>query len=465
MLVLSLIAILAATPQPAARGVIEATIRGTAQPLQVELLRAGENDSWKEVAHQTLAAGTRQVAFRDLDSGVYQIRVQGPARTEVHASKIAVGAADTRRITITIQPAGLTGRITLGGTAIGEGAVVLMHPAFDWRAPIRIGSDGTFRAPLWQRGKYRYTVQVPAMATPFAGSIELDGASPRLVVDIPDGRIRGIARDLKSGAPVAGAIVALESHIGESEQHVRTKTSAEGRFDFTGIQDGTHTVRIYPGEHLESAPESFTLDRKNRLRELDVRLDPGRAIPLVVIDANDDPVHEATVLAVVEGQIRARTKTDEDGRTSIAVPAGESATLFVVPVQGAFGVQRIPRDQQPGRVRVYLPPASSSLLIRARTTDGREMPPFSLLLRYNGELMPVEVADELGERQGLRLATGRAGEALLQNIPTGSYELWPYRTEEEAAAIAASADVAAAPIAVNVRTGENKIAVKFAARR
>jgi Carboxypeptidase regulatory-like domain len=465
MLVLSLIAILAATPQPAARGVIEATIRGTTQPLQVELLRAGENDSWKEVAHQTLAANTRQIAFRDLDSGVYQIRVQGPSRTEVHASKIAVGAADTRHTTITIQPAALTGRITLGGTAIGEGVVVLMHPAFDWRAPIRIGPDGTFRAPLWQRGQYRYTVQVPAMATPFASTIALDGPSPRFVVDIPDGRIRGIVRDLKSGTPVGAAIVALESKIGDSEQHVRTKTDGDGRFDFTGIQDGAHTVRVYPADHLEPAPESFTLDRKTRLRELDVRADPGRTIPLVVIDANEDPVDKATVLAVVAGKIRARTKTDEDGRTSIAVPAGEAAALFVVPAEGAFGVQRIPRDQQTGRLRVYLPPASSSLLIRARTTDNREMPPFSLLMRYNGELMPAEVADELGELQGLRLATGRAGEALLQNIPTGSYEFWPYRTDEEAASIAASADVAAAPIVVNVRTGENKIAVKFAARR
>ncbi|HEY0372205.1 MAG TPA: hypothetical protein VGD79_09405, partial [Thermoanaerobaculia bacterium] len=235
--------------------------------------------------------------------------------------------------------------------------------------------------------------------------------------------------------------------------------------DLTGIQDGTHTVAIYPSDHLEGTPQTFTLDRKTRLHELDVRLDPGRTVPLVAIDANDDPVSGATVLAVADGKIRARTKTDEDGRATIAVPADEAATLFVLPSEGAFGVQRIARNVERGRIRVYLPPASSSLLIRARTTDGAEMPPFSLLMRYNGELMPAAVADQLGEVQGLRLATGKAGEALLQHIPAGSYEFWPYRTEEEAASIAAAADVAAAPIVVNVRTGENKVAVKFAARR
>jgi hypothetical protein len=465
VLVTLLLTILAATPQPSANGVIEATIRGTAQPLEVELLRADGNDSWKEVAHQSLAADTRRVRFAGLDSGVYQLRVQGPMRTEILGSKIAVGAKDTRQTTITIDPVELTGRITLGGTAIGEGALFLSHPDFAWRAPIHIGADGTFRVPLWQRGQYRYSIQTPTMATPFASAIELDGASPRFIVDIPDGRIRGIVRDQKSGAPVGNALVTLESKIGESQQFVRTKTGGDGRFDFTGIQDGAHTVHVYPLEHLDSAPESFTLDRKTRLHELDVRLDPGRAISVLVIDAGDDPVDQATVLAVIDGKIRARAKTDEDGRTNIAVPAGEGATLFVVPAEGAFGVQRITRDQQRGRIRVYLPPASSSLLIRARTTDNREMPPFSLLMRYNGELMPAEVADELGELQGLRLATGPAGEALLQNIPAGSYEFWPYRTEEEAQSIAASADAAAAPIVVNVRTGENKIAVKFAARR
>ena len=116
------------------------------------------------------------------------------------------------------------------------------------------------------------------------------------------------------------------------------------------------------------------------------------------------------------------------------------------------------------RLEVYLPSSTSSLQILARTTDGKTMPPFSLLMRYDGELMPAEVAEQLTEVQGLRLAPGADGEAHLHNIPSGSYEFWPYRSASEAESIVAAGSAFVAPIQVNVQTGENKIAVKFARR-
>jgi hypothetical protein len=125
----------------------------------------------------------------------------------------------------------------------------------------------------------------------------------------------------------------------------------------------------------------------------------------------------------------------------------------------------VARDPVEGRLQVHLPRTSSSLLIRALTTSGATMPPFSLLMRYNGELVPPDVADELTTLQGLQLMTDPNSEAHLQNIPTGTYEFWPYRTESEAQSIMASADALIAPILVKVREGENQIAVKFAARR
>jgi hypothetical protein len=118
----------------------------------------------------------------------------------------------------------------------------------------------------------------------------------------------------------------------------------------------------------------------------------------------------------------------------------------------------VAREHAGGRLRVDLPPPSSSLLIRARTTTGAEMPRFSLLMRYNGVLIPREAAEELP----LSIAAG--GEVHLENIPSGSYEFWPYRTDEEADAIVMTSDDVPAPIRVQVREGKNRIAVKFAAR-
>ena len=457
----------AATPAAApARAAIEATIRGTNQPLEVELLLRTPSDEWEEIDHKSLPADQRKVRFEGLASGVYQIRLRGPVATEQLGTKIAVGASDTRRTTITVEPFTVSGKVTFGDSHLAKGVVMLRHRDLRWRAGIALNEDGTFRAPFWQRGVFTSEVRGPALPTSFVDTLELEDGKPStgLVLAIPDGRITGILRDAKSGAPVPNAIVGLQTTLEDGEQQVQLTTGPEGKFDFAGIRHGKQVVRIYPPQHLEPEPVAFTIDDAHRLREIDLRLDGGRAVAVTVIDRDNDPVAKARVFAVANGKLRARTTTDEDGRASVAVPADETATLFVVAEEGPFGMIRVPREQEKGRLPIYLPRSTSSLLIRAQTTTGGTMPPFSLLMRYNGELVPPEVAEELTAVQGLQLVTGPESEAHLQNIPSGSYEFWPYRTEDEAQSIVASADALLAPIQVNVRMGENKIAVKFAGK-
>ncbi|HEV7768039.1 MAG TPA: carboxypeptidase-like regulatory domain-containing protein [Thermoanaerobaculia bacterium] len=444
---------------------IDATIRGTPAPLEAELLLRDASENWTEVAHKTVPTGTRRVRFDGLDAGIYQLRIHGAAPTEQLATKIVLGRRDTRRTTIDIVPFDFTGTISLGGTHLAGGAVLLHHKEFGWKTGIAIGDDGTYRAPLWQRGQYRYTIRNPALATSFADFTEIGAGSPvHFSVDIPDGRITGIVTDAKTGAAVPNVLVTLQTKAGDTETNVRLNTDTEGRFDFTGMKSGHHTLRFISSAHLDPKPVEFELNASMRLKEVDMRLDPGRTIPIVVVGSDNEPVANAVVFAVANAQLRSRTTTDATGKTTAAVPVGEPATLFVIPASGAFGVHRLPREHDGKRVWVHLPRAASSLLIRAQTTDGKTMPPFSLLMRYDGTIVPIEIADELTSTLGLQLATGDTSEALLQNIPSGSYEFWPYRTEQEAEAIIASGDEFAAPIHVNVRAGENKIAVKFAAR-
>jgi hypothetical protein len=184
---------------------------------------------------------------------------------------------------------------------------------------------------------------------------------------------------------------------------------------------------------------------------------------VVVVDGNDHPVANAAVFAVVDGRRRSRATTDEKGLASIAVPEKETTSLFVIPNEGAFIVFPMVRADG-SRLTLHLLPATSSLRIRARTTEGKPMPPFSLLMRFNGDLMPLEIADELMAVQGLRLAMNETSEAFLRNIPAGRYEFWPYRTTEEVDSILAAGRDATPPIQVDVHSGENSIAVKFATR-
>ncbi len=460
---LILLAATAAAPE-APHAAIEATIRGTNQPLDVGLLLRTPSDDWEEIDHKRLPAGTRKVRFEGLVSGVYQILLRGPAATERLGTKIGLGANDTRRTTIAVEPFTITGRVTFGGTHLGAGSVQLHHRELRWRAAIGLDGAGAFRATLWQRGAFVAIVHSPALPTSFSETVELAEGMPPVQLAIPDGRITGIVRDARSGAPVSGAVVTLQTTLAKSEDNVRLTTGPDGTFDFAGIKDGRQTVRVYPPRHLEPEPVTFTIGDAQRLHELDVRVDAGREIAVVVIDRENDPVAAAMVYAVTGGQLRSRTTTDEDGRASVAAPADEAVTLFVAGKEGPFGMLRVPRGLTKGRLPIYLPRSTSSLQIRARTTTGETMPPFSLLMRYDGELVPLEVAEELSALQGLQLMTGSESEANLQNIPSGSYEFWPYRTEPEAQSIAAAADALLAPIQVNVRVGENKIVVKFAGR-
>ncbi|HEX6158913.1 MAG TPA: carboxypeptidase-like regulatory domain-containing protein, partial [Thermoanaerobaculia bacterium] len=379
---------------------IDATIRGTTEPLEVQLLLRDAADNWKVVARKDLPAETRRVRFDGLESGVYQILVRGPVATEQLATKINIGRTDARRITIPIEPFVLTGRVTLGGTEIGAGGLLLKHREFHSRSEIVLGPDGTFRVPFWQRGTFSYAVRGPALPTAYSHTTELKGPSPGpLAIDVPDGRITGIVRDAESGAPVAEATVMLQTNVDDDEEHVRLTTGPDGRFDFVGIKHGSHVVRIHAARYLDPEPVRFQLTNAMRLRELDLRLDAGRRVPVVVMTHDYEAVAKAKVFVVSDSRLRARGTTDDDGRASVPVPADGPATLFVVAEEGPFAMMRVPRPEEK-RLQIHLPSPPSSLLIRAQTTDGKAMPPFSLLMRYNGEFLPTELAEELAALQG-----------------------------------------------------------------
>jgi len=156
-------------------------------------------------------------------------------------------------------------------------------------------------------------------------------------------------------------------------------------------------------------------------------------------------------------------RTDAAGRAAAMLTGAAAGTLYVFPANGSLAVRHLDREPA-GPIRVSVPSPAAALEISTLTTTGAPLPEVALLMRYNGEVVPPSVAGELRKRQGSTLETDAEGSTRLANIPTGTYEFWPYRTPEEAEALLVSSVAAEAPITVNVVTGENKATVRFQAR-
>ncbi|HEY6140226.1 MAG TPA: carboxypeptidase-like regulatory domain-containing protein [Thermoanaerobaculia bacterium] len=461
---LMLLSFLFAANSVATTSSIHATIRGTRDPLVVSLLqrdRMLENE-WHQVAQRRIEAKQRHVDFDGLAAGVYQVRVQRDGGYEQAGTKVVLGAGEKRSAEVAVDPVEISGSVLLVDVPLSKCIVKLRHADLQWNLAIPTGDDGKFRVRLWQRGSFEYLVRSPVLATPYHHFITFKGRTPiRWDLRLPDRRVIGTVRDRVTGAPIAGATLRVNSVMGDMKHHSRTEVGTDGRFDLAAMEPSIVTIDASREGYLDGTSDPLTLFSSDRLRETVVTLEPGDVVPLTLRDSKGRPVADATMLTVIDGVARAWVSTGSDGRARVTLPRGRAATLYAIPHEGSFAVVHIVKPEETPAI-VTLPHPASSLRIVTRTTDGKPLTNVALLMRANGELIPPIVAEELEVQQKLTLRTDERGEALLHNLPSGSYEFWPYSQAGEAAAIAEGGG--AAPIVVDVKTGENSIAVNFRAR-
>jgi hypothetical protein len=180
---------------------------------------------------------------------------------------------------------------------------------------------------------------------------------------------------------------------------------------------------------------------------------------LRIVDSDRKPVARALVTCATGADVRAIAHSDDEGRVLLATPENESSVAWIAPPGGSFAVVRFGTgDAKPETVVV--PRASAALDVRTLTTTSDALPSVKLLMRYNGHLVPPDVA-KLLPKENVSLLTNDQGQAVLARIPTGIYEFWPYASDAEVEALIASASLLPAPIHVNVVTGENRVTVRF----
>jgi hypothetical protein len=189
--------------------------------------------------------------------------------------------------------------------------------------------------------------------------------------------VRGIVRDAGSGAPVAGALLAVEDH--------RALSSTDGTFRMTGLPTGRRRIRVEAFGYRpleENVTVSVGMDPIElrlqpdpiQLRELTVTGNARAALSGVVLNAQSGEPIEWTDLTLTSGvtrQVGRREASNEQGVFSIAnIPPGEYLLL----------VQRI------GFTSVYVPVSHSVPPVPIEV----RLEPDSVLIRglavMNGEL-------------------------------------------------------------------------------
>jgi Carboxypeptidase regulatory-like domain len=452
-MLLFLVAWLAAAVPAAKTSTLVATIDGVQGDVAVTLQRLGDDGRRVDVAHRQAA---KSVQFDDLESGTYVVSVRGGGPLAVAATKLNLGGGERRRVTMAIHPVPLDWSVSFAGRPLAGTKLAFTNLTTQWRAEATTDAAGRVAAELWQPGQVLVTASGGALKASFSDTVELRGGHFDFVV--PDRQVRGRIVDASSGRGVPRALVFLRTSHGEMKSNPRTTTDADGAFLFNAVAPGAQHLTVLAADYLIPDAVDFTTKEGDPPRQVDVVLDTGAPRALRVVMHDGRPAAGAELDAAVGGEIRAITYTNPDGRANVPLPRGGEAKVFVVPREGAFAVVGA-RDAD----RVTLPPASSSLRIVARSTDGEPLPNVELLMAFNGAVVPPAVARRLATVQGLKLITNGDGEAVLRNIPPGWYQFWPYRGEEEVQAILASS-LLDAPIALNVKTGENVVAVDFQKR-
>lgn len=435
---------------------VELVRQGFTGPVQVALAPRVDGTPPRWSTTKTLPAGRSAVSFEGLAEGLYVVLASGPRPLQRLSAKANLGAdGSTLRLVIPRSKTEL--RATLAGRPLAGAGIILTHHELRWRTEVGTGDDGRFSGELWEPGVYVASVTPRNRITsPYVVDIAI--APKPVTIDVPDRHVTG--RILAGGKPLASADVHLRSENDESIRTVGTQSGPDGRFELFGVREGALTLIARAPSYLDSDAVAFELRGAPVLHSVDVELTRGEPRAVRVVGAHDAPIAGATLMTSCDGHVKSTSVTNAEGRADVALPAGASCAIYVLPKEGSIAVQPV-EGSEPLLIRV--PEGASTLRLALKSEAGEPFPDISLLLRIDGMPVPPAVARRLGGH-GLLLVTDEEGSIALERIPRGIYEFWPYRSSVEGQMLYETAMEFAAPIAVNVMKGENNATVRLKAR-
>jgi hypothetical protein len=204
---------------------------------------------------------------------------------------------------------------------------------------------------------------------------------------------------------------------------------------------------------------AYVFAEPEQTRRLTVRLDPAIPVKLSVIDARGAAVAGASVMDFAGLQPIGRAVTDASGVAQLLVAEGAVRDVYVFPRNGSFGFIRLTGETREATLRVV--DGTSRLVVKAESEAHEPIPDVSVVVRYNGTVLPFEVIRMLERMHGSRATSSRDGTITFNLMPSGLYELWPAGSEQELRALITGAGPAA-PVRLAAGSGDSFAISTFA---
>jgi hypothetical protein len=450
----------------AAGGVVTVAVRRdfATNSVDVELQRLlpGRMTGGPTVAKKTVAAAetNASLTFENVEPGDYVVLLRGAAPLERLGRRVTVSDGAMQRVAIRVEPFHVLVRAEMDGQRLSSAKMRIRNSSGYWEERFTLAENGEARLELWQDGKTVLDASLAsAMTMSWRETREMDAAKDdEWVVRIPSRGIEGTVADAVTGKPLANATIVLQVGTKETGLGVSTTSDDAGRFRFLPAPYGAHELKAVARGHLPGTL-SYSFAEPEEKRSVTIRLDPASGVAVNVVDAKNNPVAGAQLIAYRGGSLLAHGTTDSTGTAHVPVGETEPNDVFVIPRDGSFAMARVSADSP--EVVVNVADGTSRLVIRCESDAHERIPNIATAMRYNGRMLPYEVFVAIVNAQGARMSSGIDGELVFDRMPNGVYEFWPVGTPAQLKTFSSRTE-RTAPVRVAANGGEHVVLMTFA---
>lgn len=438
----------------------------TTRVRRIVLQHTGRNEKERIERDVPLEDGRQEVVLRDVAPGSYRVVARGEGPLEAAGSQVTLKPGEQANVAVEIKPFTLALRVLHGKRPLAGASVAFEGGDTGLAGEVMTGADGSVEARMFQGGEWFLVTEWRDLRQPHLSAVTLEGGDEEeWTITIPAKTIRGTVRDAATGRPIAGVDVDVTFQSRQNGTPLSgtygATTDAAGGYELTGVREGRYlldfrheayrpaeTIELRVEEWDEAVERNATLEKQAQAIEVRVVDAAGRPLPRTSVLVTPLPAHPTAARSY---------ETDDQGRVALDTLHGP-VVVFAIPADASFGLVRIdPRRMGDDPVELRVPRPASNLIVRVVTKEGVPLRQLRLVMRWDGWMIPPSVVRLLDRQRGHQLFTGVDGRIVLRGVPAGMYELWPYRSMEEAEDIVlAGAD---APISLPVAPGETRVTV------